>query len=149
MKELFSIFLSFILVWGLEYKFNQISAIPQGTVADEPFFIYDTDHDGLEEIIIYTLSYERPYGRRGCWEIWEYRAENIYEKEYIGPDTTELFLPYAVGDIDKDGLADVIGFYYNHLQEGDTFETVMLESPDPFSHPTEIVWEILSSSREF
>jgi len=140
------------LIQGMEYRFNKIAQIRSSTPVGGYgvlLFIGDTDHDGLNELIFWTNYYHDNDLRTTLpWEIWEYREGNEYELEYVGPsDTTQGFTPYWVGDIDKDGLSDMIGDYeYGHCRYGgvcfDSSKIAMLESPDFHSFPTQIVWGI-------
>ena len=59
----------------------------------------DTDHDGLNEVIISAGP--------GCgnYRILEEQGNNVYTVEYTGA----CLLPFATGDLDQDGKAEIIG----------------------------------------
>jgi hypothetical protein len=83
----------------------------------------DTDHDGRYEVVLATQdSFVFNY------RILEEQGSNIYHEEYVGP----YMLPYAVGDLDQDGKAEIIGQYGAYLQ--------VYESVDPTSYATQLVW---------
>ncbi|MEO0126030.1 MAG: FG-GAP-like repeat-containing protein, partial [candidate division WOR-3 bacterium] len=106
----------------------------------------DTDHNGLSELIFSTGSL-RNYIR---WEIWEYRPLNRYEivfaDTYRDPNNpppgihTGGFCPLDIGDIDSDGLTDLIGL--NFRFGGPHVEAVIhtMESRTPFSYPDTMTW---------
>jgi hypothetical protein len=58
----------------------------------------------------------------------EEQGGNVYTVEYTG----EYLDPYAVGDLDADGRSEIIGQYGGEVR--------VYESPDPWSHPSQLVW---------
>ena len=84
----------------------------------------DTDHDGRFEAVFYW--------RDQNWE-WHYvileeQGSNIYTEEYIGAQLA----PYAIGDLDQDGKAEIVGQFSYFIQ--------VYESVDATSYPTQLVW---------
>ncbi len=84
----------------------------------------DTDHDERNEAVFYW--------RDPNWE-WHYvileeQGSNVYSQEYVGPQ----LIPWAIGDLDQDGKAEIIGQvgYYVHVYE----------SADATSYPSQLVW---------
>ncbi len=149
MKRVLMFLVYFSSLWGLEYKFNVIAEIPRSVPIDIQgfhLFIDDTDHNGLKELIFSTYYYYDVYRRpTPTWDIWEYSPKNKYELKYTGPtDTAEGGYPLTVGDIDKDGLSDMIVYYgWGHYEDShfsrDSIGTVMFESSDSYSYPTGMV----------
>ncbi|UCG44377.1 MAG: T9SS type A sorting domain-containing protein [candidate division WOR-3 bacterium] len=87
-----------------------------------------------------------PYRQR--WQILEHRRMNRYEEVYAdtGPTwpyppgiSTGQFTPRDIGDIDEDGLSELLGY---HVEQGSTWHYVIgiQESPDSASHPESLVW---------
>jgi hypothetical protein len=87
------------------------------------FTFGDTDHDGRNEFIAAVDS--NYYHLR----IVEDQGNNHYVDEYVGP----YIDPYAAGDFDLDGRADILGQYSYYL--------FVYESPDSTTHPSLLVWQ--------
>ena len=83
----------------------------------------DTDHDGFNEVIM-AVNFGDP-----DYRILEEQGNNTYVEVFVGP----YFDPYAAGDFDKDGNAEVLGQYGNLL--------LVYESPSPSTHPSTISWQ--------
>jgi hypothetical protein len=108
----------------------------------------DSDHDGRQELIFHTGTINPSDPLR--WEVWEYRPVNRYELVYADTGAyprppgilTGNLLPFDVGDIDQDGLIDMVGINVEQSQHPDTVYDLIAvhESPDSFSYPTEMVW---------
>ncbi len=104
----------------------------------------DTDHNDSNEIIFTTYP-------PTCWEIWEHRPVNQYQLVYADTGVypyppgieTGNFEPNDVGDIDQDGLTDLLGPNIDNPQNPDTnwYNVVTTqESPDYSSYPESLSW---------
>jgi len=112
----------------------------------------DSDHDNLPEILFST-------GSTRSWdpfrvEVWEQTRAVGNEFQLVHADTggTELYsvgiktgnvVLFAVGDIDEDGLTDVVGFAAELDTTGpDSIfsDAVVIESPDSLSYPCSLSW---------
>ena len=102
--------------------------------------LYDTDHDGLGEVI------HNPNRR---FQMAEYRPVNRYEFVLCEscrspwPESIRLgmFRPTDVGDVDRDGLTDFVGQAYYDSGGGYTTSALCtFESRDSFSYPDSVVW---------
>uniref|UniRef100_A0A7C4GFP5 T9SS type A sorting domain-containing protein n=1 Tax=candidate division WOR-3 bacterium TaxID=2052148 RepID=A0A7C4GFP5_UNCW3 len=108
----------------------------------------DSDHDGLQELIFATGTILHTDPLR--WEVWESRPVNRYELVFADTGaypyppgiTTGNFRPFDVGDIDGDGLTDLLGFNRDFVPTWDSLYDVLavMESPDSASHPKSMVW---------
>ncbi|MEZ4648976.1 MAG: VCBS repeat-containing protein [Candidatus Eisenbacteria bacterium] len=102
---------------------------PLPPIAELPIALFesvafgDTDHDAKNEIILYNGSNGDFHFR-----VLEDQGDDTYTEEYAGPS----LIPYAVSDLDGDGLSEVIG------QDGNWI--YVYESPDVSSHPTLLAW---------
>ncbi|MCX8015662.1 MAG: VCBS repeat-containing protein, partial [candidate division WOR-3 bacterium] len=101
----------------------------------------DTDHDTLNEIIFLTLS-----PRRG--EIWEHRPMTRYELVFADTSRypyppgihTGNFKPHDVGDIDRDGLIDLVGPNFERANDSTYNVVTTQESPNYTSYPRNLSW---------
>lgn len=83
----------------------------------------DTDHDGRIEAFLYVKHQDSFHYR-----ILEEQGANTYSMEYEGP----ALLPYATGDLDGDGLMEIVG------QLGPSI--YVYESLSPGAYPTRLAW---------
>jgi hypothetical protein len=134
-----------------QLQFKRIALLPSGVnteMCGRPV-CYDTDHNGLKEVI-YATGSNYP-GDPLRWEIWEYRPLNRFELVYAdtGCDyphppgiTSGNFHPYDVGDIDHDGLTDLAGSNRDWIQPGSSFNELLAtyESPTDTSYPRSLSW---------
>jgi hypothetical protein len=99
----------------------------------------DTDHDSLGEVI---------HNPSMCFQIAEYRPVNRYAQvlsdtgHYPWPESITLgnFHVYDIGDVDRDGLADIVG-RAGYDSGGGMYEALCIfESRDSYSHPDSLVW---------
>jgi hypothetical protein len=81
----------------------------------------DSDHDQKNEIIGFKSAPCR-------FEILERQPDNSYTLEYTGP----CVHPFVMGDIDVDGLTDLVS------QSGANIK--VYESPTPNDYPTRLAW---------
>ena len=98
-----------------------VSGIPYGSTSESTnLCVYDTDHDGLAELLICKGSTVR---------IFEYRGNHQYEKV----DSIGGIGVWAVGDIDEDGLTDLVVQNTSHVM---VYESIRTDSLD-----CQKVWE--------
>jgi hypothetical protein len=129
---------------------RRIAQLPSGlrVATDGRVICYDTDHNGLKELTFRTGS-ARPQDPLR-WEIWEYRPLNRFELVYADTGcwpprpgiTSGNFHPYDVGDIDRDGLTDLLGTNEDWTQPGSEFYKLLAtyESPTHSSYPNSLSW---------
>jgi len=108
----------------------------------------DSDHDSLPEMFFYTGTIHPTDPLRH--EVWEHQGWNrlglVFADtgEYPEPPgiTTGNALPFAAGDIDGDGLTDIVCISIEKPPVPDTFYCIVmtLESPDSFSYPCSLSW---------
>ena len=109
----------------------------------------DTDHDSLGEVILCTWDRPQP-----IWQIFEYRPVNrlALAKADTGmwPCPQGMisgnFVPFDIGDIDRDGKTDLVG--QNWYRDSAGMHDVMctIESRDSFSYPDSLNWCIWMES---
>jgi hypothetical protein len=130
---------------------RRVAQIPSGPYADVYGRVVcsDSDHDSLPEMIFSTGT-SHPYDP-GRIEAWEYRGWNRFLLVYadtgnIDPQpppgiTNGNAIPFAAGDIDNDGLTDIVCINIEEADSGLFYCVVMtLESPDSFSYPCSLSW---------
>ncbi|MEO0099281.1 MAG: T9SS type A sorting domain-containing protein, partial [candidate division WOR-3 bacterium] len=126
---------------------KRVCFLPTGNYDELCYLIcYDTDHNGLNELIFERVI--RTYV--SAWMVWEYRPFNRYELVFADTGaypyppgvTTGNFRPYDVGDIDQDGLTDLVGPNIEKPQNPDTFYNLVTtqESPNYFYYPESLSW---------
>jgi hypothetical protein len=125
---------------------RRLAKVPFGPSGDR-IVCCDSDHDSMPELIFHT-------GSTRSWdplriEFWEHQGWNSFRLVYadtgaypepIGITPGNGF-PYSAGDVDGDGLTDL-------LCRGDEWSTpdsfywivMTLESPDSFSYPCSLSW---------
>jgi hypothetical protein len=113
------------------YNFNRLSLFPDGIIATKNLLIGDTNHNGLDEIIIPGHHHT----------IWEYKPVNQFVEVYIRAGSSDTsFCPYDVGDGDRDGFSDLIGTFTDQSAGGYKEGTAILESKDAHSYPDSFTW---------
>ncbi len=124
---------------------RRIAQIPSGPYAGSvPLVCCDSDHDSMPELFFHTDS-------PGRVEAWEHRAWNRFSLVYAdtgahGPPpgiTTGNAIPFAAGDIDNDGLTDIVCITVEpDSSNPDTVydDVITIESPDSFSYPCSLSW---------
>jgi len=116
--------------------------------ADYPSYILtcDSDHDGLNEIIFATGTIHSTNPLR--WEVWEHRPMNRYELVFADTGaypyppgiTTGNFLPYDIGDIDRDSLTDLVGPNNERINDSTFYIVATQESPNYTYYPSFFSW---------
>jgi hypothetical protein len=113
----------------------------------------DSDHDSLPEMVFYTvtgLSFNP-----GCLEGWEHQGWNrcslVFADTGTLPGTTMASpIPFAAGDIDRDGLTDIVCITVecDSINPDSVYDVVItIESPDSFSYPCSLSWYYRFSDR--
>jgi hypothetical protein len=126
-----------------DLSFKRVAYLSPGTNYSIGYILCgDTDNDSLNELIFSTST------TYTSLQIWEYRPINHYELVWFAeggqPPQGILvgnFVPNDIGDIDKDGFADLVGGnteYYN----SDYFHSLVStqECPDSSSYPESLSW---------
>jgi hypothetical protein len=150
MRNILTILVLLTAELSAQVQFKRTGTLPSGIIA-ETFgrpVCYDTDHNGLKEIIYATGSGYPDDPLR--WEIWEYRPLNRFKLVYAdtgcyppGPGITSgNFRPFDAGDIDRDGLTDLVGINEDWIQPNSWFNKVLAtyESPTDTSYPKSLSW---------
>jgi len=130
---------------------KRVALIPSGpdATAQGLVLLCDSDHDSLQELIFQTGTIH-PYDPLRI-EMWEHQGWNHFglvfadTGEYPRPPgiTTGNAIPFAAGDVDGDGLTDVvcINAEPDSINPDIEYDIVMvLESPDYFSYPVSLCW---------
>jgi hypothetical protein len=123
---------------------RRIASVPSGTYhsGHGRVVCFDSDHDSLPEM--YFRNHDS-----ACHQIWESQGWNRFN--LVFEDTAfqlpfiraRTAIPFAAGDIDGDGFADVVcitterdscdpGIFYD--------DVIIIESPDSFSYPCSLSW---------
>ncbi len=133
-----------------EYRLSLRARLASGTYgrAGGNVLCCDSDHDSLQELIFWTGTIYPTDPLR--WEVWEYRPVNHFVLAFADTGgypyppgiTTGNFRPFDVGDIDQDGLTDMLGVNWDFVPTCDSLYNVLvvMESPDSFSYPESMVW---------
>jgi hypothetical protein len=109
----------------------------------------DSDHDSLSEMIFLTgtIQPDNPYRL----EVWEHRGWNRFSLVFADTGThspppgitTGNAIPFAAGDVDNDGLTDIVCITVEpDSSDPDKFydDVITIESPDSFSYPCSLSW---------
>jgi len=133
-----------------QVQFKRTSLLPSGlyTGLAGRVICYDTDHNGLKELIFSTGTIYPSDPLR--WEVWEYRPLNHFELVYADtgyypphPGIMDgCFRPWDVGDIDRDGLVDLAGHNEDWTQGTDSMYNLLVtyECPSDTSFPESLTW---------
>jgi len=109
----------------------------------------DSDHDSLPELSFETYDQNPPYAPR--IEFWEYQGWNRFSLVFAdtgeAPEppgiTTGNAIPLAAGDIDSDGLTDIVCITTEPDSSNPLIgydDIITIESPDSFSYPCSLSW---------
>jgi hypothetical protein len=121
-------------------------------VGGHPIVCYDSDHDSLPELIFCNGTIHPIDPLR--LEVWEHQGWNRFRLVHVDTGDWQWFYPYriavgnavplAAGDIDRDGLTDVVCVTWHCDTAGaeDTLFTdlITIESPDRSSYPCSLSW---------
>jgi len=127
-----------------ELTLKQVSLLPLRSSSQWDYLsLFDTDHDGLGEVIHNPDYY---------FQIAEYRPVNRFvlvvsdTSPYPAPESIirAKFWPHDVGDVDRDGLADLVGRGSYYSGGGYHYAVCVFESHDSFSYPDSLVWWVSS-----
>ena len=131
-----------LLLLGDSLRLKRVAELPYGAEYGR-LLCGDTDHDSLSEMI-FAWSFPAPH-----WAVWEYEPVSQYHVVYAdtwanppwppGIDTGS-FYPWDIGDIDRDGLRDLLGYHVYCDSYHYRFVLGVMESPDPHSYPARLVW---------
>jgi len=125
-------------------QMKKVARLPAGPPGPCPPIPGDLGHVGSRALAFYT---EVPTQRQ--WQLWEVDAHN--RSRLAHADTVRRgvgvikgeFEPGAIGDIDADGRADIVGWCLDFLDStsGSRWEVAaVMESPELDSYPTRLVW---------
>ncbi len=130
---------------------RRVAQIPSGphAEADGRVLPFDSDHDSMPEMMFHTGTIQPSDPLRN--EVWKHQGWNRFglvfadTGEYPEPPgiITGDAIPFAAGDIDEDGLTDVvcITVEYDSTRPDTAYDILMtLESPDSFSYPCSLSW---------
>jgi hypothetical protein len=130
---------------------RRVARIPSGPYAgfDGRVVCCDSDHDSMPELIFHTGTIHPSDPLRN--EVWEHQGWNRFSLvfadtgEYPEPPgiTTGNAIPFAAGDIDNDGLTDIVCITVEpDSSNPDKFydDVITIESPDSFSYPCSLSW---------
>jgi hypothetical protein len=131
---------------------RRITQIPSGPYAGAYGRVVccDSDHDSLPGMVFSTGGTVNPPDPLRI-DVWEHQGWNRFglvfadTGEYPQPPgiTTGNAIPFAAGDIDNDGLADIVCITVEPDSiDPDKFyrDVITIESPDSFSYPSRLSW---------
>jgi hypothetical protein len=140
-----------------QLRIKRVCFLQAGLSRTSYFVCIDSDHNGLNEIIFPTGTIYSSDPLR--WEVWEYRPVNRYELVFADTGaypyppgiTTGNFLPFDVGDIDRDSLIDLVGRNIEKALSSDTLYYIIetQESPNHNYYPESLSWHYRLSSRGY
>ncbi len=128
-----------LLIVISNYNFNCLTKFPEGiTTESVPILIGDTNHNGWYEIIFGHSSHD--------WFIFEYQPINSYNEVFHpwGEDT--MFTPVDVGDSDKDGLTDILGYLHINVSSTQWPGSAILENKNGHSYPDSLTWVAIDTN---
>jgi hypothetical protein len=133
-------------------KVARIPSGPHGPVQGR-VVCCDSDHDSLPEMIYCTGRIDQSWNPTRV-EVREHVGWNRFKLVHADTGDTYLWhreptsikfgnaLPMAAGDIDGDGLTDLLGITYHYDTLNDTLflDVITVESPNSFSYPCSLTW---------
>jgi len=129
---------------------RRVAQIPSGPQAGSvPIVCCDSDHDSMPELV-FDKYFTVLTGNKAI-EFWEHQGWNRFSLvfadtgEYPAPPgiTTGNAIPFAAGDVDNDGLTDIVCITVEpDSSDPDKFydDVITIESPDSFSYPCSLSW---------
>ena len=129
---------------------RRVAQVPSGPYAGSvPLVCCDSDHDSLPEFIFNTGTIHPDDPLR--IEFWEHQGWSRFSLafadtgKYPEPPgiTTGNAIPFAAGDIDNDGLTDIVCITIepDSLHPDTAHDDVItIESPDGTSYPCSLSW---------
>ncbi len=145
------IFVILISVTQAQLRMKRVCFLQTGqnTQSNGNTICYDSDHNGLNELMFRTGNMSQPSNPIRL-EIWEYHPMNRYELVFADTGvypyppgiTTGNFRPYDVGDIDRDSLTDLVGPNIDKVLNQDIEYNVVTtqESPNYSYYPESLSW---------
>ena len=98
---------------------------------------FDLDHDSRREFIIRPQS-----SGDGPTEIYECTADNTFVLAHvIQPESPDKYRPKDAGDIDDDGLSDLVMMVSDLTESGWVNSMRVYESESAGTYPTQLAWE--------
>jgi hypothetical protein len=111
----------------------------------------DSDHDSLPELIFSTGNIQHSWDPTRI-EVWEHEGWNRFK--LVHADTGDTYLwhqyptsikfgnaaPVAAGDVDGDGLTDLLCITCHTLRDTLLLDVITVESPSTFSYPCSLTW---------
>ena len=136
-------------------KVARIPSGPHGPVQGR-VVCCDSDHDSLPEMIYCTGRIDQQSWNPTRVEVREHVGWNRFRLVYADTADSELFRwpwwpsrirlgnaePMAAGDIDGDGLTDLlcVTFHVDTIVDTLYLDVITVESPDAFSYPCSLTW---------
>jgi hypothetical protein len=128
---------------------RRIAQIPSGPYAEAYGRVVccDSDHDSLPEMIFSTGGTINPPDPKRL-EVWEHQGWNrvslaVADTGNLPGTTIASPIPFAAGDIDGDGLTDIVCITTEPDSSNPNLvydDVITIESPDSFSYPCSLSW---------
>jgi hypothetical protein len=128
---------------------RRIARIPSGPYYGLNVACCDSDHDSLPELMFATGTIQPSNPER--IELWEHQGWNQFSLVFADTGayphpagiTIGNAIPFAAGDIDGDGLTDIVCVTTEPDSANPRLEyddVITIESPDSFSYPSRLSW---------
>ena len=138
---------------------REVARIPSGPHGSDQGRVVccDSDHDSLPELLFSTGTINHSWDPLRI-EVWEHQGWNRFRLAYSDTADSDCFRypwwpshiefgaasPMAAGDIDGDGLTDLlcVTCHYDTTGGDDTLfsDVITVESPNRFSYPCSLTW---------